>query len=113
MIWGILAFSNLIVSVNCTQFKSPELNIFITIGNVMKLGTPFVLSILRFKDPLLKKKSLEIFNKFGFFRNFNKVHKLKYQQIFYCFFKLHLLFININLLNFNLKKLNKYLIKYF
>ncbi|EAS00927.2 phosphatidylinositol 4-phosphate 5-kinase (macronuclear) [Tetrahymena thermophila SB210] len=52
--WSILVASNIIVGINCTYELSPFLNIFITVGNIIKLVTPIVLSIVRYFDPTLQ-----------------------------------------------------------
>ncbi|KAL4438872.1 hypothetical protein ABPG74_016592 [Tetrahymena malaccensis] len=52
--WSILVTSNIIVGINCSYELSPYLNIFITVGNIIKLVTPIVLSIVRYFDPTLQ-----------------------------------------------------------
>ncbi|KRX00482.1 hypothetical protein PPERSA_03215 [Pseudocohnilembus persalinus] len=56
IIWSILAISNFIVGFNCTSWQIPILNIFVTIGNTAKLCTSIVLSIMRYKDPIIMKQ---------------------------------------------------------
>lgn len=56
IIWSILALSNLIAALNCRFLHSPALNIIITVGNAVKIGTPIILSIIRYKDPTIRKK---------------------------------------------------------
>ncbi|KRX00481.1 hypothetical protein PPERSA_03214 [Pseudocohnilembus persalinus] len=56
IIWTVLAFSNLVVGLNCTGWQVPKLNIFITIGNTSKLCTSIVLSIIRYKDPVIRSQ---------------------------------------------------------
>jgi 1-phosphatidylinositol-4-phosphate 5-kinase len=48
---------------NCEIFFEDRLDIFITIGNTAKLATPIVLSIMRYKDPNIKKKLKGFFTK--------------------------------------------------
>lgn len=60
IIWSILAISNFIVGMNCTNWHLAGLNIFITIGNLSKLSTPLFLAKIRYNDPIIKK-SLKIF----------------------------------------------------
>ncbi|KAL4488388.1 hypothetical protein ABPG72_019238 [Tetrahymena utriculariae] len=52
--WSILVASNIVVGINCSYELSPFLNIFITVGNIIKLVTPIVLSIVRYFDPTLQ-----------------------------------------------------------
>lgn len=56
MIWTILALSNLLAGLNCEYFQNPSFNVVITIGNAAKIITPIVLSVIRYKDPTIKKK---------------------------------------------------------
>jgi hypothetical protein len=47
-----LAASNLILILNCVSSNpNSSLQIFATIGNLSKLGTPIILSVVRFKNP--------------------------------------------------------------
>lgn len=55
IIWSIEAICYTIVGLNCETFHKGYLLIFLTIGNASKLCTPFVLSILRYHDPTIKK----------------------------------------------------------
>jgi len=59
-VWTILAFTNLFAALNCSSFHKPGLNVLITIGNAVKIISPIVLSIIRYKDPTIKKKVREV-----------------------------------------------------
>ncbi|CAD8115621.1 unnamed protein product [Paramecium sonneborni] len=59
----IQALSYILVGFNCTKFHEGWLLIFITIENSAKLCTPFVLSILRLKDPTIKRQILGFWKK--------------------------------------------------
>lgn len=72
MIWTILASTNLLAGLNCSDFHNPSLNVLITIGNVAKIGTPVVLSVIRYKDPTIKKKVNDQLSRWGILRNSNK-----------------------------------------
>ena len=63
IIWSVLAFCNIVAVINCntTDGGIAGLNIFLTIGNIAKLFTPLVLSILRYQDPFLNKKVKSFF----------------------------------------------------
>lgn len=63
LIWSGLALCNLIVAFNCIQFHKKELDFFITIGNILKLCTPFFLSILRYFDPTIRVKVRNMFRR--------------------------------------------------
>ncbi len=63
VIWTVLALCNLMAGLNCEIFFEDRLDIFITIGNTAKLATPIVLSIMRYKDPNIKKKLKGFFTK--------------------------------------------------
>lgn len=54
VIWGILSGSYLIAGINCFNLYDPGLNVFLTVGNCAKLATAVVLSIIRYKDPIIK-----------------------------------------------------------
>ena len=51
-----MAACNVIVIINCLSVLDPALNIIVTIGNITKLATPFVLSILRYNDPIIRER---------------------------------------------------------
>ncbi|CAD8084249.1 unnamed protein product [Paramecium primaurelia] len=59
------AISYILVGLNCTKFQKGWLLIFITIENSAKLCTPFVLSILRLRDPTIKRQILLIWKQFS------------------------------------------------
>ncbi|KAL4506845.1 hypothetical protein ABPG72_001266 [Tetrahymena utriculariae] len=68
VVWTILAFSNLLAGLNCSYFQDPSMNVLITIGNAAKIGTPIILSIIRYKDPTIKKKVRDQLCRWGFIR---------------------------------------------
>ncbi|CAK87310.1 unnamed protein product (macronuclear) [Paramecium tetraurelia] len=57
------AISYILVGLNCTKFQKGWLLIFITIENSAKLCTPFVLSILRLRDPTINRQILLIWKR--------------------------------------------------
>ena len=62
-LWSGLALCNLILDFNCIQFHKKELDFFITIGNILKLCTPFFLPILRYFDPTIRVKVRNMFRR--------------------------------------------------
>ncbi|CAD8186384.1 unnamed protein product [Paramecium octaurelia] len=57
------AISYILVGLNCTKFHKGWLLIFITVENSAKLCTPFVLSILRLRDPTINRQILLIWKR--------------------------------------------------
>jgi hypothetical protein len=53
--WTLIGISNIVVALNCYFNLSSKLNIFITIGNLSKLGSPLILGFIRFSDPLISQ----------------------------------------------------------
>jgi hypothetical protein len=56
ILWTILAIANVVAFLNCQYIQDPKTNLFITIGNLAKLGTPLILPLVRLKDPSLQTK---------------------------------------------------------
>ncbi|KAL4511850.1 hypothetical protein ABPG72_012695 [Tetrahymena utriculariae] len=78
-IYLLLGITNLMIGLNCYFLHNPGLNIFLTITNFLKLLSPVILSLLRYRDPILKqrvflelKKCKRRFNKK---QNFSSVKK--------------------------------------
>jgi len=55
----------LIISFNCTTWQNPALLWFVSIGNIAKLATPICLSIIRYKDPIIKDHVKNYLRKLG------------------------------------------------
>lgn len=56
VIWSVLALSNFMAGLNCETLHKHYLMFFISVGNMAKLATPIVLSIMRYHDPTIKRK---------------------------------------------------------
>ena len=63
IIWSIIALSNVILMGECMENESNAewIKVVISIGNVFKLFTPVVLSVIRYQDPFLKDRVRRFF----------------------------------------------------
>ena len=53
----------MIVNFNCFYWHINDLNVMITVGNITKLFSPVILTLIRFQDPFLKNLLLNFKNK--------------------------------------------------
>ena len=67
IIWSVIALSNVILMGECMSLsresKQKWIKVVISIGNVFKLFTPVVLSVIRYQDPFLKDRVSRFFRK--------------------------------------------------
>lgn len=65
IIWSVIALSNVILMGECMYEESNAewIKVVISIGNVFKLFTPVVLSVIRYQDPFLKDRMSRFFRR--------------------------------------------------
>ena len=63
IIWSFTAIFYMLAFFNCYYFQKNNLSFVITLGNISKLGTPFILTLIRLQQPFVKKKLCEFLKK--------------------------------------------------
>lgn len=64
----LIVVCNMVVFINCKAIHKPLMNLFVTLGNACSTLLPLVLTIIRFNNPMIKKRIQKILRKIFFLR---------------------------------------------